>query len=289
MKNDIGKIMKKRWKTALKMPCRAILFDIDKNLSDESGNVSKAVIAKLAAIVAEKKSILGFVSGRPERTKPHFVREGREIMIVAEQVMSHIPKALHDRLMIFPEHAGYGKNLGTGEYYDFGFESWMKTFPLRELEKLLSQTDWFDHNEVKKTGIAIWVKNQFRNKSDIDAEVRKVVRWAHDAGLSNDIKIMNGANRTVDILLRSVNKKRAVSAIGELFKIPVGEIATSDDQADINQTGHDFVDIPLGFATNEFDPHYQETEQIVTSAAFGMTKTEANLHIMKNLLFVPAF
>ncbi len=280
--------MQKRWTQALKQPCKAMLFDIDKNLADEDGSVNSAVISALSDLVSKKKIILGFVSGRPEKTLYGNTRIGKEIMIVVEEILKCIPSEFSNYIVIFPEHAGYGKNIGSGEVYEFGFQKLMEEFPIENLIEYLSKLNWYDHIEIKKTGISIWSKEIFRNKNDIENGVLDVKRWSVEK-MNQQVKILNGANRTVDILFNEVNKVRSVLAVSQIFGIPPDQIATSDDQADIGQTGFDLTNKPLGFATNEFYSKYEHTNQIVTQFAFGKTQVEANLHIIQNLKFLPSF
>jgi hydroxymethylpyrimidine pyrophosphatase-like HAD family hydrolase len=286
---DIREEMKNRWKIARSLPCRAILFDIDHNLGDEKGHVSSLIIDELSKLITERRVIIGFVTGRPEIQVEGQPREGKEIMIVVDEITKKVPSHLYKYILIYPEHAGYGKNIGTQEVYDFGFNKLMKSFPLESLHNYIAQAQWFDRIQKKHTGISLWAKNEFQNKQSIEGGVEFIKKWAILQKIENKIRILNGANRTVDILFKEVNKYRAITSLCDIFNMNENEIAASDDQADIGQTGFDLTNISLGFATNEFNPDFINTRQISTQLAFNKTKIEANIHLIKNLNFVPVF
>lgn len=287
-KGDIVK-MKKRWKEAQLYPCKAFLFDIDHNLGDKKGHVSEFIINELVKLTVEKKIIVGFVSGRPEKVEENQMKEGKEIMVVVNEIIKRVPFELHKYIVIFPEHAGYGKNIGTDELYDFGFSKLMSNFPLESLKAYAMGLKWFSRIHKKYTGLSIWAKEECQNKSTIEEGILFIKEWAMKQNLGDKINILNGADRTVDILFKEVNKSRAVVTVSKIFNIQMDEIATSDDQASYGQTGYELTNKTLGFATNEFESEIINTKQVSTLLAFNKVKIEANLHLFNSLNFVSAY
>lgn len=116
-----------------------------------------------------------------------------------------------------------------------------------------------------------------------------VKKWLVELGVEKNYKVLNGANRTVDILTNGVDKSKSIEKIAELFNIPMIEIACSDDQGQSDQTAFNFLNHPLGFATRDFEEDINSTYQISTDLAFNLKGVEANKYIINNLKFKPYF
>ncbi|WP_108652662.1 HAD family hydrolase [Dongshaea marina] len=266
---------------ALSRPVKFFLFDIDHNLTDERGRVPESAIEKIAALVAEHGVGVGLVSGRPELST---LEDGPDITQVIRQLQQHLSEEQQQKLVIFPEYAGYGREVGSKRLHDYGFMGlFEKSLPLL-LEMIEdNRDDQFDFLEIKKTSLSIWLKPPFHRRDTVDRQVESYRQAMSKIPLCSQLMVINGANRTIDILPRAVNKQRAIAETAAIYRISVDTIATSDDQGAKDDAGHAFTDHALGFATRDFDP--ESVRQISTRLCINQTGLEANLSLLERLQF----
>jgi len=272
-----------RFAHALKQTVRFFLFDIDHNLTDHTGAVPEYAIKRLANTMVDHGIGVGFVSGRPEVSS---LEGGPDIQQVVQSLLAQLPECLHRNIVVFPEYAGYGKHMSSGEVYDYGF---LKLFEQHQEEILaLSQrvpAHLYDHLEVKKTGLSVWLKPESRCLSTMGPLVSEFSDRLEAQPLGEHFKVVNGANRTLDFLPQKVNKKNAIEQTARIFSIDSSEIASSDDQGQWQDAGFDFTNHALGFATVHHSS--KDCSQMATHLCFGKTGLNANMRLLELLKFHP--
>ncbi|WP_223068671.1 HAD family hydrolase [Paenibacillus caui] len=270
-----------RYEKAKKKAVRFMLFDIDHNITDGQNQVPEYITHEIANLLNVKGVGIGFVSGRPEKA---LVPTGKDIISVVDVILPLIDANQLEKVIIFPEYAGYGVNIGSKKLTDYGF---IDTFG-KHKSALIKYLDderypWVDFIEDKRTGISLWIKPHLRDLSLIIQYIQDMNSVLEILGLSKEYIVIDGAHRTIDVLHKKVNKVRAIQEVANIYGILPEEIATSDDQADSNEGGYLFTNHPLGFAT---DSYYKESSaQISTKLAFNETGIHANMKLLKELVF----
>jgi hypothetical protein len=270
-----------RYEEAKQLTVKFMLFDIDHNITTENNQVSDVIIIKLANLINLKRIGIGFVSGRPEENSNF---NGQDIITVVNKLLPLIDPCLLKNLIIFPEYAGYGVNIGTGKIYDYGFiKSFEKNKEILLTNLYNNKYSWLSYIEIKRTGLSLWVKPRLCYRNNLAQYIDTIDTLLENLDLREEYVVINGAYRTVDILHNKVNKVRSREEIATIYKIPLESIATSDDQADHIEGGYLFTEHPLGFATGSF--YKKSTKQIATKLSFNKIGIDANLKLINELHF----
>lgn len=272
-----------RYKNAKKKPVSFMLFDIDHNIVDKNGQLPPYMIQAITKLINEKGIGIGFVSGRPEKAS---IPNGQDIISILDKILPFIDHTQYEKIMIFPEYAGYGLNIGTQKLYDYGFVSSFQRHK-QVLAKHISEEiyPWLDRVEYKSTGISLWIKQPICDENLILKSLQDINLLLKKFNLDKFYIAIDGAHRTIDILHKMVNKARAIEEIAKIYKNSIGKIATSDDQANYNEGGYLFTNHPLGFATDSF--YYESTIQISTKLVLNETGVNANMKLLEELFFQP--
>lgn len=272
-----------RYKNAKKKPISFMLFDIDHNIVDEKSQLPSCIIQAIIKLINEKGIGIGFVSGRPEKA---FNSSGQDIISILDKILPFIDNTHYEKIMIFPEYAGYGFNVGTRKLYDYGFiETFQKHKQILAEHVSEEMFPWLDMVEYKSTGISLWVKQPICDENIIIKGLEDIKLLLKKINLDKFYIAIDGAHRTIDILNKMVNKSRAIEEVEKIYKNLKGKIATSDDQADYNEGGYLFTNHPLGFATNSF--YCESTMQISTKLVINEIGVRANMKLLEELFFQP--
>lgn len=272
-----------RWDIAKQKRVRFMLFDIDHNITNSAGCVPEFMIKLLAKLVNEKKIGIGFVSGRPEKTS---LGHGQDIRSVLDDLVAHIHSHNLKNIMIFPEYAGYALNVGTKAKYSYGFISIFNKYKQQILNEWNKRKyDWCDLIEHKHTSFSFWIKEALRKPQCLLKFQNEMQEILSELKLDEIFVAINGANRTIDILSKNVNKALSITEIAKIYNISKHEIATSDDQAGKNEAGFLFTNHDLGFATKSFNE--ESSGQISTFLALGLTGIDAVALTLNTLNFEP--
>ena len=272
-----------RYNNALENPVRFVLLDIDHNITDNNGAVPTSMYNILANLINNKNIGVGFVSGRPKNLT---VPNSNDIQTVVDRLLLETREELHKNIMVFPEHCGYGFSPYTDNEYDFGFIANFDN-SLDMLHSSISESGfvWLDFVETKKTSFALWIKPDYLDQKLMSSYVADVDNLIKSANLDKIFKSVNGANRTVDILQKNVDKSRSINEVAKIFNIKPEEVATFDDQAGFGDTGYLLTEHVMGFATKSYYP--DSKNQISTKLAIDLTGVDAVSEILTNLKFLP--
>lgn len=272
-----------RYKLALNMNVKFILLDIDHNITNSNGIIPVEIYDTLAHLLNYKKIGIGFVSGRP---KSLTVPNSNDIDTVVNILIEKTLPQFKQNIIIFPEHCGYGFIPATCQEYDYGFIAEFENSKHKIADLINSKKlSWLDFVEFKCTSFALWIKPACLDPEKMTQYLKEVDEIITISGLSASFKSVNGANRTVDILQRGVDKCRSIIETAKLFNISSEQIATFDDQAGHKDTGYLFTEHILGFATQSY--HTDSIKQISTRLTINLTGVEAVGTILTQLKFSP--
>lgn len=272
-----------RYKKAKQKPISFMLFDIDHNIVDSESQLPNYMIKEITRLINEKGIGIGFVSGRPRKAS---IPNGQDINSILDKILPLIDCRQYTRIMIFPEYAGYGFNIGNEKLYDYGFVSSFEKHKQSLIKDLKEKNyEWLDFIEYKCTSISLWIKPSLCNTNFILQRLDDINLLLKHLNLDKDYIAIDGAHRTIDILHRKVNKVRAIEEISKIYNIPTEKIATSDDQANYEEGGYLFTDHPLGFATDSF--YNESSMQISTKLIFNEIGIGANMKLLQELSFQP--